>query len=165
MSLDNWNQIFNIEVNHLAQYRLSSLTWSLNRFSAPLIVVASDDVNAPSNSKLYTFRFNLTNHNFNLINPTQIHDKKFDFVDQVSYVSFGPSAGLTHHRLAVANGARISIFTIEMVADEETNPTRYAHPSNSEENEGHFTTRLISTLEAGMSQVRLKTLNSDLNSF
>lgn len=55
MSLENWNNTFNLDA---CSHRLSSLTWSTNRFNLPLIVASSDDLNIASNKKVVVFMFN-----------------------------------------------------------------------------------------------------------
>uniref|UniRef100_A0A914GY48 Nucleoporin SEH1 n=1 Tax=Globodera rostochiensis TaxID=31243 RepID=A0A914GY48_GLORO len=55
MALDNWNVLHDYEV---AMNRLSSLSWSTNRFDPPHLVVSSDDVNALPSEKVFLFRVN-----------------------------------------------------------------------------------------------------------
>lgn len=103
MTLDNWNLVFDYEIS---SYRLSSLSWSVNRYTSPYIAVSSDDLNAPPNEKVYIFRVNIntgyTNFYFqktdeflwtflSFLKPDIRNKDKFEFADQVNCLSFGPS--------------------------------------------------------------------------
>lgn len=55
MKLENWNSIF---VLHASPYRLSSLSWSFNRFNLPLIAASSDEFNIQTNKKVVVFMIN-----------------------------------------------------------------------------------------------------------
>lgn len=68
-----------------------------------------------------------------------------EFADQVSYVSFAPSAGITYHRLAAAVGAKILIYHLHV------DPV----DSNGDDASDYsgFRTEKVATLEIGKSQV------------
>ena len=72
MTLDNWNLVFDYEIS---SYRLSSLSWSVNRYTSPYIAVSSDDLNAPPNEKVYIFRVNINTGytNFYFQKPMSFH--------------------------------------------------------------------------------------------
>ncbi|KAL3074681.1 hypothetical protein niasHT_038154 [Heterodera trifolii] len=111
MALDNWNVLHDYEVT---KNRLSSLSWSTNRFDPPHIVVSSDDVDAAPAEKVFLFRVN-SSCGLVRLNPTAAgggDGKQFNFTDQVSAVCFGPSCGLAQHKLAVAVGAKVAVFQL-----------------------------------------------------
>uniref|UniRef100_A0A914C3Z8 Nucleoporin SEH1 n=1 Tax=Acrobeloides nanus TaxID=290746 RepID=A0A914C3Z8_9BILA len=72
-----------------------------------------------------------------------------ELTDQVTYVCFAPSAGLSFHKLAVAVGARIQIYNIHVHTDENLK-------SNDHHDYMDYTsleTEKVSVLENGKSQV------------
>lgn len=56
MALENWNSPPSGPID-ASSHRLSSLTWSTNRFNLPLMVVASDELNIPITAKVIVFMF------------------------------------------------------------------------------------------------------------
>ncbi|KAI1732113.1 nucleoporin SEH1 [Ditylenchus destructor] len=139
MALENWNITFNFEASN---YRLSSLTWSTNRYHPPLITASSDDADASSTEKLVMVKFNT-----NMTSYKPLKDK-MDFNDQVTYVSFGPSAGLTYHKLGIAAGNSIYIYHLQVQGEDDSNG-----PRNQASTDQEFSIKPYVKLENGNSQV------------
>uniref|UniRef100_A0A915CZG1 Nucleoporin SEH1 n=1 Tax=Ditylenchus dipsaci TaxID=166011 RepID=A0A915CZG1_9BILA len=145
MDLENWNMTFSFEVND-SSYRLSSLTWSTNRFNMPLIIASSDDADAAPTAKVSVVKF------YNNMSAYKVTKDKFEFEEQVNFVSFGPSIGLTYHKLAIAVGPAIYIYNLQVQnEDNESSSSRNNHATDQE-----FSTKTFVKLENGNSQaVRL----------
>ncbi|KAH7731910.1 Phosphoglucomutase/phosphomannomutasealpha/beta/alpha domain I family protein [Aphelenchoides avenae] len=144
LELESWNVVNDIEV---VPFRLSSLSWTNNRFRTPLLATSSDDVNAPANEKLTIFKVNLTSPGFR--KSDIISRDKFEFADQVSCVSFGPTAGLAYHRLAVAVGGSIQIYKVTIRDDDGDHEDRAAN----HQDDSDFEISLRHTLGNSPSQV------------
>jgi nucleoporin SEH1 len=148
MELENWNSLVDVEI---VPFRLSSISWSTHRFRTPLIALSSDDVNALQSEKVTIIKANFT---AGFRKPEVIAQRQFTFSDQaqVTQVVFGPTCGLSYHRLAIAVGTSICVYQINVRHEEGNNDDR----SGNYYDEEHISINLLDTVEGGHSQaVRL----------
>ena len=157
MALDNWNVLFD---DVLSPHRLSSLSWSTNRFDPPFIAVSSDDVDASPDEKLYIFRVNVNSRFIR----SQLHfgnnsrrEEFHQFKDQVSMVSFGPSCGLAAHKLAVAVGVKIFVYQLMSAAGDNNN----GEGENNNNNGGASSSALLLGENGRTAQQQLEQQQSD----